>query len=212
VRPSAANSPTTSGGTPRARSWARSPGSRRSRAKRRAVSWIRRSSSESARVNKPSSLSPLGVRVQGVVLPSLELEAHQRQMDLPRTIGLMGPPPRPGGRPGVSVIRPVLLVGEYPLPEDAAWLRDQHGVTAVLSLRARGAVARGGARRGQAGAAVRAVHEGSGGVLWRARLDGPRHRSGQRSDLVHAAERAGALLARRARGILRRVRARRRLQ
>src|SRR2546426_7648807 len=55
-------------------------------------------------------------------------------MDLPRTIGLMGPPPRPGGRPGVSVIRPVLLVGEYPLPEDAAWLRDQHGVTAVLSL------------------------------------------------------------------------------
>src|SRR5213076_3164093 len=55
-------------------------------------------------------------------------------MDLPRTIGLMGPPPRPGGRPGVSVIRPVLLVGEYPVPEDAAWLCDQHGVTAVLSL------------------------------------------------------------------------------
>jgi len=55
-------------------------------------------------------------------------------MDLPRTIGLMGPPPRPGGRPGVSIIRPLLLVGEYPLPEDAAWLRDQHGVTAVLSL------------------------------------------------------------------------------
>src|SRR5438034_1055496 len=55
-------------------------------------------------------------------------------MDLPRTIGLMGAPPRPGGRPGVSVIRPVLLVGEYPLPEDAAWLRDQHGITAVLSL------------------------------------------------------------------------------
>src|SRR5947207_3515647 len=55
-------------------------------------------------------------------------------MDLPRTIGLMGPPPRPGGRPGVSVIRPLRLVGEYPWPEDAAWLRDQHGVTAVLSL------------------------------------------------------------------------------
>src|SRR5256885_16641722 len=55
-------------------------------------------------------------------------------MDLPRTIGLMGPPPRPGGRPGVSVIRPALLIGEYPLPEDAAWLRDEHGVTAVLSL------------------------------------------------------------------------------
>jgi hypothetical protein len=55
-------------------------------------------------------------------------------MDLPRTIGLMGPPPRPGGRPGLSVIRPALLVGEYPLPEDAAWLRDEHGVSAVLCL------------------------------------------------------------------------------
>src|SRR5919198_541847 len=55
-------------------------------------------------------------------------------MDLPHTIGLMGPPPRPGGRPGVSVIRPGLLVGEYPLPEDAAWLRDEHGVTTVVSL------------------------------------------------------------------------------
>ena len=47
-------------------------------------------------------------------------------MDLPRAIGLMGPPPRPGGRPGVSAIRPGLLVGEYPLPEDAAWLRAEH--------------------------------------------------------------------------------------
>lgn len=55
-------------------------------------------------------------------------------MDLPRTIGLMGPPPRPGGRPGLSEIRPALLVGEYPLPEDAAWLRDEHGVRAVLCL------------------------------------------------------------------------------
>jgi dual specificity protein phosphatase-like protein len=55
-------------------------------------------------------------------------------MDLPRAIGLMGPPPRPGGRPGLSVIRPALLVGEYPLPEDAAWLRAEHGVTAVVCL------------------------------------------------------------------------------
>ena len=55
-------------------------------------------------------------------------------MDLPRAIGLMGPPPRPGGRPGVSTIRAGLLVGEYPLPEDAAWLHAEHGVTAVLSL------------------------------------------------------------------------------
>src|SRR3989442_1777383 len=57
-----------------------------------------------------------------------------KRMDLPRAIRLMGPPPRPGGRPGVSAIRPALLVGAYPLAEDAAWLRDEHGVTAVLSL------------------------------------------------------------------------------
>ncbi|HJQ83211.1 MAG TPA: dual specificity protein phosphatase family protein [Candidatus Binatia bacterium] len=52
----------------------------------------------------------------------------------PRSFGLLGPPPRPGARPGLSVIRPALLVGEYPMPEDAAWLRDEHGVTAVVSL------------------------------------------------------------------------------
>ena len=37
-------------------------------------------------------------------------------------------------RPSLSVIRPDLLVGEYPNPEDVAWLRDTHGVTAVVSL------------------------------------------------------------------------------
>ena len=55
-------------------------------------------------------------------------------MDLPRAIGMMGPPPRPGGRPSVSAIRPALLVGEYPTPEDAAWLAAEHGVTVVVSL------------------------------------------------------------------------------
>src|SRR5437763_15955223 len=55
-------------------------------------------------------------------------------MDDRRSFGLVGPPPRPGARPGLNVIRPGLLVGEYPTPEDAAWLRDQHGVTAVVSL------------------------------------------------------------------------------
>jgi len=45
-----------------------------------------------------------------------------------------GPPQRPGNRPGVSVILPGLLVGEFPTPADAAWLRSEHGVTAVLSL------------------------------------------------------------------------------
>jgi len=37
-------------------------------------------------------------------------------------------------RPSLDVIRPELLVGEYPNPEDVAWLRDTHGVTAVVSL------------------------------------------------------------------------------
>jgi hypothetical protein len=55
-------------------------------------------------------------------------------MDGPRSFGLVGPAPRPGARPGLSVIRPALLVGEYPMPEDAAWLRDEHGVTVVVSL------------------------------------------------------------------------------
>jgi protein-tyrosine phosphatase len=42
---------------------------------------------------------------------------------------------RPGGRPGVSlVLDDGLLVGEYPAPSDVAWLRDEHGVTAVVCL------------------------------------------------------------------------------
>jgi len=55
-------------------------------------------------------------------------------MDGPRSFGLVGPAPRPGALPSVSVIRPALLVGEYPTPDDAAWLRDEHGVTVVVSL------------------------------------------------------------------------------
>jgi atypical dual specificity phosphatase len=55
-------------------------------------------------------------------------------MDDRTPFGLMGPPPRPGGRPGFTAIRPFLLVGEYPTPVDAPWLRDVHGVTAVVSL------------------------------------------------------------------------------
>jgi protein-tyrosine phosphatase len=42
---------------------------------------------------------------------------------------------RPGGRPGLSlVLDDGLLVGEYPAPADVAWLRDEHGVTAVVCL------------------------------------------------------------------------------
>jgi protein-tyrosine phosphatase len=55
-------------------------------------------------------------------------------MDERRAFGLVGPAPRPGARPGFGAIRPALLVGEYPTPEDAAWLRDEHGVTVVVSL------------------------------------------------------------------------------
>jgi atypical dual specificity phosphatase len=38
------------------------------------------------------------------------------------------------GRPQLSRVLPRLIVGEYPNPDDLAWLRDVHGVTAVLSL------------------------------------------------------------------------------
>jgi hypothetical protein len=55
-------------------------------------------------------------------------------MDHDGWFGPLGPPPRPGGRPGFSVIRPDLLVGEYPTAGDVAWLRDTHGVTAVVCL------------------------------------------------------------------------------
>ena len=42
---------------------------------------------------------------------------------------------RPAGRPGVShVLDDALLVGEYPTPNDAAWLRDEHGVSTVVCL------------------------------------------------------------------------------
>jgi protein-tyrosine phosphatase len=36
--------------------------------------------------------------------------------------------------PGFDAILPELLVGEYPRVEDLGWLRDEHGVTAVVSL------------------------------------------------------------------------------
>jgi len=38
------------------------------------------------------------------------------------------------GRPGFAVVAPRLLVGEYPTPGDAAWLRHTQGVGAVLCL------------------------------------------------------------------------------
>jgi len=38
------------------------------------------------------------------------------------------------GRPTLAAVLPELVVGEYPNPDDVVWLRDAHGVTAVVSL------------------------------------------------------------------------------
>ncbi len=46
----------------------------------------------------------------------------------------LGPALRTGPRPDVSRILSNLLIGEYATPEDAEWLRLDHGVTAVLCL------------------------------------------------------------------------------
>jgi len=43
-------------------------------------------------------------------------------------------PSRDAVRPRVTEITAQLLIGEYPRPVDAQWLRDAHGVTAVLNL------------------------------------------------------------------------------
>ena len=67
-------------------------------------------------------------------------------MDDRRSFGLVGPPPRPGARPAFATVRPALLVGEYPTAEDAGWLRDAHGVTAVVSLQDDGDLASKGLR------------------------------------------------------------------
>lgn len=49
--------------------------------------------------------------------------------------GVSHPFMRPAGRPGVSpILDGALLIGEYPTPDDVVWLREEHGVDAVLSL------------------------------------------------------------------------------
>ncbi|HXQ20345.1 MAG TPA: dual specificity protein phosphatase family protein [Candidatus Acidoferrales bacterium] len=56
-------------------------------------------------------------------------------MDAPQFWRWAGSPVvRPAGHPECAVILPNLLVGEYPTPADALWLRAERGVTAVLSL------------------------------------------------------------------------------
>ena len=49
--------------------------------------------------------------------------------------GVSHPFMRPAGRPGVSpILDGALLIGEYPTPDDVVWLREEHGIEAVLSL------------------------------------------------------------------------------
>jgi protein-tyrosine phosphatase len=56
-------------------------------------------------------------------------------MDAPQFWRWAGSPVvRPAGHPEYAHILPNLLVGEYPTPGDAAWLRTVQGVTTVLSL------------------------------------------------------------------------------
>lgn len=56
-------------------------------------------------------------------------------MDAPPLWRWVGSPAvRPAGHPECAEILPNLLVGEYPTPDDAAWLRSAQRVTAVLSL------------------------------------------------------------------------------
>jgi hypothetical protein len=52
----------------------------------------------------------------------------------PLHLQLAGPAARPSGHPDHTFVLPALAVGEYPTPEDAAWLHDTCGVTAVISL------------------------------------------------------------------------------
>jgi hypothetical protein len=56
-------------------------------------------------------------------------------MDAPPLWRWVGSPAvRPAGHPEFAEILPNLLVGEYPTPDDAPWLRRVERVTAVLSL------------------------------------------------------------------------------
>jgi len=73
------------------------------------------------------------------------------------TPGFVGPVIRPGARPGCALVVPGLLVGEYPTAEDAAWLRETHGVTAVVCLQDDGDLAAKGLRLPRLEAAYRRV-------------------------------------------------------
>lgn len=52
----------------------------------------------------------------------------------PLHLQLAGPAARPAGHPDHAFVLPTLAVGEYPTPEDAAWLRHTCGIGAVICL------------------------------------------------------------------------------
>jgi protein-tyrosine phosphatase len=55
--------------------------------------------------------------------------------DLPPIhLQLAGPAARPSGHPDHAFVQERLAIGEYPTPEDAAWLRDAVAVSAVVCL------------------------------------------------------------------------------
>ncbi len=67
----------------------------------------------------------------------------------PIWLQLAGPAARPSGHPDVAAIASGLLIGEYPVPHDAAWLRAVHGISAVLSLQDDADLARKGLELGE---------------------------------------------------------------
>ena len=52
----------------------------------------------------------------------------------PLHLQLAGPAARPSGHPDHAFVLESLAVGEYPTPEDAAWLRAGPAISAVVSL------------------------------------------------------------------------------
>jgi protein-tyrosine phosphatase len=52
----------------------------------------------------------------------------------PLHLQLAGAAARPSGHPDHAFVHPNLAIGEYPTPEDAAWLRATPAVTTVLCL------------------------------------------------------------------------------
>jgi protein-tyrosine phosphatase len=97
----------------------------------------------------------------------------------PIHLQLAGPAARPAGHPDHAFVLETLAVGEYPTPEDAAWLRDAQRIGAVLSLQDDMDLDRKGLQlaeleRAYAGAGIRfhrvPVADGDGEAL-RQRLD-----------------------------------------